>query len=626
MTESYLDAAVLEPQDEEATDPTLPYTSFAESLTPARLPPSRKNLAKNPSMVDPVNVHYESVQAGFSSDASIAWVGERSLRLTITTAGSSVALATKIGTTTGIAVTAGKEYVTAVRVVANAANPNRAFRAELRWYNSSNALVGSQTNTDYKKVPTSGWLLLTTEGVVAPAGATSMTVTWRPAHLTDPDAGIVANSLGDIFYFDGLDVHEGILYDGVYVDGDQPACTWDGTPHASTSTRTVPPGRELPRSEQAPFGRYLRGFGGSFKVSAHVFRSDLNNRRLEDISEAFITGRVKANQENEGSMWSFSGEFTDPIDLEPYVDYVAPYLRLEYANGKIVDDGSGYGVQMGLYVVVPPSKTITYGETRYRMDGRDVLWVANRRRYSGVEKENIGVQLTSRVVARLNAAGFPRHVIQNSARTGGRKRTYDVAASVVEVSNEMLKAISFYPLTPDRLGRLTSYQTLDLMRREPSAILLGGDDGAVLEPYEVDPETEIYNHVIVYKDDKDNPFRYSIENNDPASPTRIARIGRHSLPPVNFSEAESQADVEAEARRLLQERSSVMLKATLRTMPQPWHNLREVYYLHLKQREGNTVREAYGRYWCKGWEIEFSQKDATMTHELYKLTAFALDV
>lgn len=618
MTDTYYEDDL----SEHESDLTLPYTAYSESLQPKRLPPSRKNLAKNPSMVDPVNVHYDSVQAGFSADTEVSWVGSTSLRLTITTAGSSVALSIDPDPESRIDVTAGTEYVTAVRVVANPANPNRAFRAELRWYNASDVQVGSTTTTDYKKITTSGWTLLTTEGVVAPVGATYLIVTWRPAHLADIDLGIVANTVGDIFYFDGLDVHEGILYDGVYVDGDQPACAWDGTPHASTSTRTVPANRELPRSEQAPFGRYLRGFGGSFIVRPHVFRADINNRRLEDISEAFISGQVRASEENEGSMWSFTGEFTDPIDLEPYVDFVAPFLRLEYANGKIVDDGSGFGVQMGLYQVVPPKKTVTWEESRYQMDGRDLLWMLSRRRYAGVETEPVGVVLTDRVVARLEALGFPRHVIQHSARTGGRVRTYDVAASGVEVCNEMLNAIGFYGLTPDRLGRLTSFQQIDMMKREPNAIFLDGEDGAVLEPYDVQPETEIFNQVTVYKDDKETPFRFTATNNDPTSPTRVSRIGLHAMPPVNFSDAETQADVEAEAWRLLREKSSVMLSTKLRTMPQPWHNLREVYYLHLKQSSGASVDEAYGRYWCKGWTLTFDQREAAMEHDLYKLIAF----
>ena len=638
MTDSWLELSLA--QEEEAaaielsaaSDPELPYTSFSESLQPARLPPSRKNLAKDPSFTSvATSGNWTTTNVTATEELTTTWVGDTAAHLDVTVAShnSRWGTPTTVGNAMRILATAGTAYSVALRAVAIPANPSRAGRLVVEFRNSSSAVLSTERSSA-KVIPTSGWVMLRGDNFVAPANTAFMTVS---IEWLDPSSTAIPDDLtftwltaGDEFIVDGLDVHAGTQYDMVYVDGDQPDCAWDGTPNASTSTRTTPANRELPASEQVAYGRFYRGFGGSYVTSCRIFRADKHGKLLEDISGAFLSGTVTASEENEGSMWSFSGEFTDPIDLEPYVDFVAPFLRIEYANGKIVDDGSGYGVQMGLYVVIPPRKTVTYTESRYQMDGRDKLWLLSRARYSGVEVEPTGVVITDRVQQRLNAFGFTEHVIQRSSRRTGRERTFDVASSGVEVNNELLKAIGYYPLTPSRTGHLVSYKVLDLMVRQPNAILLGGEDGAVLEPYDVEPETEIFNQVTVYKDDDSNPLRYTISNTDPTSPTRIARIGLHAMPPVNFSEAETQADVEAEARRLLQEKSSVMLNAKLRTMPQPWHNLREVYYLHLKQSDGSSVREAYGRYWCKGWTISFSQTDATMEHSLYKLTAFATDV
>lgn len=638
MSDSWLEVSLAAEEESAAieasqsTDPTLPYTSYSDALQPARLPPSRKNLAPDPSFkYADTGGNWSSTYVTATEEVTTVWVGDNAAHLTVSTASSNARFGTpdSVGNALRILATPAVVYSAALRAVAMPAYEHRAGRLVVEFRDSSSSVLDTVRGSA-KVIPISGWVLLRVDSMTAPASTAFMTVSieWLDPSSTaiPPDLTFDWLTAGDEFIIDGLDVQIGVQYDLVYVDGDQPDCSWDGTENASTSTRTVPANRELPASEQVAYGRFYRGFGGSFVTSARIFRADKAGNLLEDISEAFLQGTVAANEENEGSMWSFTGEFTDPIDLEPYVDFVAPFLRIEYANGKIVDDGSGYGVQMGLYVVIPPRKTITYTESTYQMDGRDMLWLLSRSRYSGVEVEPTGVVITDRVVSRLNALGFTRHAIQRSARRTGRERTFDVAASGVEVNNDLLAAISYYGLTPDRLGRLTSYQTLDLMLRQPNAILLGGDDGAVLEPYDVEPETEIFNRVTVYKDNADSPFRYTADNNDPASPTRIDRIGLHALPPVSFSEAESQADVEAEARRLLQEKSSVMLNATLRTFPQPWHNLREVYYLHLKQADGSSVREAYGRYWCKGWKIDFSQTEASMTHDLYKLTAFSSDV
>lgn len=638
MSDDWLQLSQVEEEEAAAieasysADPELPYTSFSDSLQPARLPPSRKNLAKDPSFKNAATGgNWSTTNVTATLEETTTWVGDTAARLTVNTASSNSRWGTPTSNANALRIIAAatKVYSVALRAVALPAYQHRAGRLVVEFRNSSSTVIGTFRGTA-KVIPISGWVLLRVDSMTAPANTAFMTVSieWLDPSSVNLPPDLTFNWLtaGDIFIVDGLDVQEGVQYDMVYVDGDQPACSWDGTANASTSTRTVPANRELPASEQVPYGRFYRGFGGSYVTSARIFRADRDGNLLEEISEAFIQGEVSANEDNEGAMWSFTGEFTDPINLEPYVDFVAPFLRIEYANGKIVDDGSGYGVQMGLYVVVPPRKTVTSTESTYQMDGRDMLWLLSRARYAGVEVEPIGGVITDRVGQRLSALGFNRYVIQKSSRRTGRARTFDVASSGVDVCNDLLSAITFYGLTPDRLGRFTSYQVLDLMLRQPNAIMLGGDDGAVLEPYDVEPETEIFNRVTVYKDNKDNPFNFTADNNDPSSPTRISRIGLHALPPVSFSEAETQADVEAEARRLLQEHSSVMLNATLRTMPQPWHNLREVYYLHLKQRDGKSVREAYGRYWCKGFTINFSQTDATMTHRLYRLTAFSSSV
>jgi hypothetical protein len=608
-------------------DPAIPYTAYAESLAPTRLPPGRKNLWRDPQFMHATDgTYYDNVNVVATMEYDTRWVGDQAAFLDVTVASTNSTFGTPnaVGDAKRLLATVGETYSAGVRIIAaTTAYANRAARLIIEFRNSSSAVVGTFLS-EFMLVPTTSFGLLRLDAALAPSSTAFMTVRvkWWDAGDTNPGLGQTPLTAHDKFIISGLDVMTGVQLDTVYVDGEQRACSWDGTAHDSTSTRVVPVGQELPLSEQVPYGSFYRGFGGSMRFSAHVFRCNANNERLEDISWAFTSGSVVADEENEGSMWTFTGSFKTGITLDPYVDFVAPYIRLEYANGKIVDDGSGYGVQMGLYVVLPMHQEITATNTTYSLDTRDMLWLLNRRRYGGIETEDIGVEITTRMAQRLEALGFNRYLIQGSGRHTGRKRSYEMAEKASVVLNDLAKAIGYTNMTPDRIGRLTSFKNLDIQQREVNALYLLGDDNAVRSPYLADPQVEIYNHVIVYRDDKDNPFKASVQNRDERSPARVQRIGLQSMDPVNFSEAESQQDVDDKALQLLQEQSSTELRTTMKTVIEPWHNLHEVYYLHFRRSDGSDITEAYGRFSCTGFQIDFTQAGGSMTHKLLKRVPF----
>lgn len=134
-----------------------------------------------------------------------------------------------------VKVTAGKTYTAAVRF---APSRSQRLRPGIRWYNdtSPTALAtdyGVSQNYPATDIQHAHRAVVT---ATAPAGATTARI-----YLYVPEGdGAVNWEAGNT-----LDVDAGLLVEGTFVppdfDGDSPGAVWNGTPHASTSTLTLPP-------------------------------------------------------------------------------------------------------------------------------------------------------------------------------------------------------------------------------------------------------------------------------------------------------------------------------------------------------------------------------------------------
>ncbi len=130
------------------------------------------------------------------------------------------------------AVTAGLDYVwkAEVRVVAGVVTT--AWFARIFWFNSGGGLISTSDGAEVDTAADSDWTLLTVTAA-APTGAVT-------AALRIQESVVKPASVGGVF-FDGADFYQSSDTTLPYIDGDQPAATWDGTAHESTSSRGANP-------------------------------------------------------------------------------------------------------------------------------------------------------------------------------------------------------------------------------------------------------------------------------------------------------------------------------------------------------------------------------------------------
>lgn len=373
----------------------------------------------------------------------------------------------------------------------------------------------------------------------------------------------------------------------------------------------------------------LTGNRGSWvKLRPRLFRSTRDNVLLDDISDHIVAGKITANQDGIANKYTFQCQLSDPSVIDGFRDYLAPFLRIEYADGSVADDGNGLGMQCGLYTTLPPSKTITPMSTVGSFESYDLTYELARRSFSTTKRNLVGTKVVPTVKALLADQGITRVSIPDSGRVLTSELRWKTGATVLTRCNDLLNAIGMYSLMPDRVGLLTSYPYRNLSDANADYLYTGGNDSAVLTPFDVAPDvSNVVNHLVVMKESDTAPLKAVRQNNNPASPTnnRPVPIGIGLVSRFETSLAsnlQTQADVDALADRLMQEWGSVFINATFRTFPEPWHGLHELYGLDLTDANGESLPDATGNFLCKGWELGFTREDGTMQHDLYRVQPF----
>lgn len=563
------------------------------------------NMITNPS----VEVN-ESGWASGDTSASIAsylnrtsefsWVGSYSLKVGCTTNTAAAGQRSYASTSYQISVTPGDELWASCRVKASSTNLAPGIMVE--FFTAGNASISIVETDPTANAATTTAFHLKTLGMIVPATASycifSVYVAYRAANMANTHC-----------WFDGIQFEEKDNYT-TYCDGDQPGCVWLGTAHLSQSRRDA---KFVPRGT---VGRL-----GVVKMEPRLYVATNTNVFTNNITDWIVSGQVTLDTDRDVPM-TFQAQIRHPDRLKPFVDYLAPYLTLVYTDGTIAAH------QVGLFVVLPPQKEYTFVDTVGTVDAYDPTWWLSKQSFDRTYTLKKGANYTDAMRAIVTGAGFTRHVIQSSGKTnGGEDKTWPPGTSKLQIFNDMADAINWYHLHADRAGVLRSFKFLDIDRAEPAGRYVSGENSVVIEPFSMSHDLEkLCNRVVVVKESTTNEPGSVIKavrvNNNPASPTSIPALGGEITRVVTDGNVEDQADAEELADKLIKEWGSVYINATLRTLPEPWHDPYEVYRLDLDRYNGQDIPEASGRYIAKGWRLGFSPSDAAMEHTLFRIVPY----
>jgi hypothetical protein len=287
--------------------------------------------------------------------------------------------------------------------------------------------------------------------------------------------------------------------------------------------------------------------GRGFVVSAELWRADIDNNLIEDISLYLVDGAVSMDVDRDIKL-ALSVTVRDPGIVTPYVDFLAPFIRIVY------DDGSpDVYQQVGLYTTVTPPGSYGPTDSVGTFAGDDLTRVLADYAYTNNSSSTAGTTYTGQVGGVATNGGIGRHNIPGAADTLPADQTWPIGTTRLQKANVLLDQLGWYHLGADLDGKIsTPGAPQDLASKEPYRSLTDTD---VMSLIDVTPAGQpIANVVLVINDDASSAPLHSVaRNDDPSSPTSTVSTGREIMRTVKVSGSTTQAALDASATRYLAE-------------------------------------------------------------------------
>lgn len=346
------------------------------------------------------------------------------------------------------------------------------------------------------------------------------------------------------------------------------------------------------------------GSGGAQSLHAHLYRADVNNVLLEDLSEWFVGGLVDFNLDRDIRTTAQLTLRSPGFALvNPYTDFLAPFVHF------VDSHGTDYGhAQLGLFALRVPPATYEQNSVVGTFAGEDVTSLLLGSAYTDTDNVASTRTITEEVIETCGEAGLTRVTVPSSVRTYGANRSFPAGTTRLDKINAAADLVAWYHPYASLDGRVV----IPGLYRQPSArnpvAHWTADD--LVRPIEVQPVDQVpRNVVVVVKDNPSGPQLTGLaRNDDPASPSSTVATEQERVRVERVSDAQTQADVDALAARLLAEERLRYRTANWAVYSPPVLEAFDVVTFAL---EGELAPLA-GTWACRSWQYGFTPDDALL--------------
>lgn len=291
------------------------------------------------------------------------------------------------------------------------------------------------------------------------------------------------------------------------------------------------------------------GSGGGYTLSVDLYRATIDNAIVEDLSDVFVDGVVDYNVDRAVKL-SASFTLREPDRVTAYRDYLAPYMRIEFDDGR-----DTIYQQIGLYAVTIPPGSYSINDAVATFEGADLTSVLATDVYTDSSDSDAGTTYRGQIQGTIANGGIARHNIPATAQTLPSAVSWPVGTTRLEKANTLLDQLGWYHLGMDLDGKVsTPGPSRNLASMEPWRTLT---DDNIIGAIDVQPGSSgIINVAIVVNDDATAAPLFAVARNDDASsPTSTVALGREVAPrePFKVQGPTTQAALDALAARLLSE-------------------------------------------------------------------------
>lgn len=355
-----------------------------------------------------------------------------------------------------------------------------------------------------------------------------------------------------------------------------------------------------------------------------LWRVTRDNEFLEDLSDHIVSGRVSFNPDR-AVKWAFEAVIDEAANIQPFRDFIAPRLTVEYEDGAT--ETSGFGI----YNTVPPKKSISYTEQYVTFDSRDLTWILANDVFDSGYTVPDGSGITSTVKMLLEGAGLSRHQIADHPATLDKTTSWVAGTSRLQVINDLLNMIGYYTLSMTKDAYLASQPYVGDRNKAASVTYSTNPPSkvqVVSSPIQHDttPDRIANRIVVIGGTPPDDVIIGTAINNSPSSPTSTVSLGMTITKKYEGVQVADQEAADLIAQRNLDTASQEYNRLTIKTFPDMSVEPYSVYRLDIRNSEGVPVAE--GTWNQRGFSISFSTSDdsGVMVHELSNIDEPAMDV
>lgn len=343
----------------------------------------------------------------------------------------------------------------------------------------------------------------------------------------------------------------------------------------------------------------LTGRTGPVTYTFRFERRTRTNQFLQDVTPAVIGGSIEGNNNRpifRTGTFSIDANARDDrgnlITINPLADHIAVFMDL------LVDGNYTLALQMGLFALTVPRKTITPGSETWEVEAYDncihLVDSTTTSTYTIDEGENY-ITGTGAAADILAAQSIP-HALPSTDKTLPAPQSWPPGTPWLTIVNWLLDRVNLYQLACDATGVGRTRVRDSMSERSPDVQY---QDMLLIPIAEEAETTRLANQVIAVVDDPGQPpLSAVVTNEDPANPISVTALGRTFTRTIRVDGAPDETTLEAIARNYLEREAGLYRRATLMTSIDPRREANEIYEV---TAEGVYLAE---RWWAQSWGFQ----------------------
>lgn len=338
---------------------------------------------------------------------------------------------------------------------------------------------------------------------------------------------------------------------------------------------------------------------GGVQVDAFLYRSDPANLFTDDLTEDLLDWRVIWNADKgAGDKLSLKLRMDSRLIVHPYVDWVAPVLRLTWADGVVEEQ------QFGLFSLDMEDATVYTDSAVADYEGFDPTW----RLVNAIVLDSYTIASgtnTATAIADAISPVWPRVIVPQTTRTLSADTSWFPYADRYEIASRTAESAGWYYPYADLLGNIHSRPYVDLATESPVIELTEADFEGTLRL--VPTTTSLANIVVVTKPGlaDDDPIQSIQINDDPTDP--ISTVNREPLVKrITNNDIQTQGEADAIAIAELRNSRSFYRVVSGELPPGTWMRPYQVVALTAKHTAWGDLS---GRYGLRTWEVGSNPRD-----------------